>query len=607
MVSSSLYAQKPPQVLEKQNDAIIYQSPNDGDTYVPERTTLIVRPYPSFVRGRSEKDFSFDVHGESSGTHSGKVLISDDNETLVFKPYQPFALNERVNVTLSISGMENTVPVSYNFRITSISEQEQIQRLRLFRESEETENTKYVSRRIHTNPNDTIIKSKFIVDTLVPAKIAPGDIFTTINGSNGAFLETLDNQALPIYRHQLFNPPCEDFRPWQNKFYSYIYSGQVFLLDSNHNPIDTFMCGNGYQTYDHEFQLLPNGHVLLMANESRDTDMRVITGDSTATTHGTVIGGIIQELDTKKVVVFQWRTWDHFQDTDVVHENFHNPNLRTLDYCHLNSLEQDTDGNIIASFRNMDEVTKINRTTGKIIWRWGGKNSFFTFGGSDKIPFSYQHDVRRIGNGHITMMDNGNYHTTMWGDGSIHDTAWSRAIEYDLDESSLRATPVWEYSNIDFTYAAGNVQRLPNGNTFICSGDFGLEKAIEVTSEGEKVFQLSFPIGEFTLRMYRFPPPPSSSTVVRLPGTARSFELQSIYPNPAQNRATVAFSLQTKGDVQIDLLDVLGHTVLQIQEKLSGAGAYSADLDLHKLTAGIYYCKLSVNGNSTMKMVVVEK
>ena len=50
-----------------------------------------------------------------------------------------------------------------------------------------------------------------------------------------------------------------------------------------------------------------------------------------------------------------------------------------IDYCHTNAIEQDNDGNILISSRNMDEITKINRITGQIIWRLGGKNNQFEF------------------------------------------------------------------------------------------------------------------------------------------------------------------------------------------------------------------------------------
>lgn len=592
-----------------EKNIIAYQSPNNGDTDVPERTTLIVRPDATVVRGHSAQDFSFDVRGESSGEHLGKVLISDDNETIIFKPNQPFILHERVNVAFSIAAAENIPLTSYSFRITSISEQEQKHRLTLFRESEERENPQYLGNEIQDQTNDTIKPSMFVVDILVPEKVAPGNIFTTRNGVQ-SFIETLDNQASSVFRRQTPHPICENFRPWPNKTLSYNNFGQVFLLDSNCTPIDTFMCGNGYQTDDHEFQLLPNGHTLLMANDTRDTDMRVITGDSNSTMHGTVIGGIIQELDTQKNVVFQWRSWDHFSIRDDAHSKINDPNLRFVDYCHLNSIEEDADGNIIASFRAMDEVTKISRKSkdGKIIWRWGGKNSYFTFApGSDTMNFCSQHDVRRIANGHITMMDNGNYRTSVWGDGSYHDTAWSRAIEYELDEGNLTAKAVWQYSNIDNTPSAGSVQRLPNGNTFICSGSSGLQKAIEVSPDGEKVFQLSYPVGDFTFRACRYTQPLPPLSVVPLPANRNLSAFRGISPNPAQNSVTITFFTQKAGDAQIDLLDVLGHTVGSMKEKLSGAGAYSSNLDLRGLPAGMYYCRLSQGGHVEVKPIIVRK
>jgi len=601
--ASTLLSQTP--LPRNERGLIVYQSPNNGDLYVPAKTTLTLRLNAQIPVEQRSNNFSFELLGEKSGSHRGKVIIADDNETIIFRPSDPFTLNERVDVTFRIIGMENIPPVSYSFRITPLSEQEQTERLQYFLNAEKQKYHSTINNNSMVQSIDTMVPPHFVVDTLVPGKIAPGDIYTAQNDYD-AFVETLDNTAAPLYKHPLFNPPCEDFRPWQNKYYSYIYNAQVFLLDSDHNPIDTFTCGNGYRTDDHEFQLLPNGHVLLMANDLRDTDMRSITGDSSSIIHGTVIGAIIQELDTKKNVVFQWRSWDYFDATDVAHLNYHNPNLRELDYCHLNSLCMDTDGNIIASFREMDEVTKINRTNGKIIWRWGGKNNMFTFA-NNSVPFSYQHDIRRIANGHITMMDNGNYHQVQWGDGTVHDTAWSRAIEYDLDESSLRATPVWEYDHIDFTTVAGNVQRLPNGNTFICSGNLGLQKVIEVTPDGEKVFQLSFPVSAFSFRVYRFPTPPSSSSDVRSHDLVSSFQVRGIYPNPAQQRSAVTFSTTEAGLIRIDVFNMLGASVFSTEKAISGPGRYSADLDLDEIPTGIYYCKVALNGSTEIRKLVIQR
>ena len=57
----------------------------------------------------------------------------------------------------------------------------------------------------------------------------------------------------------------------------------------------------------------------------------------------------------------------------------------------------------------------------------GGRNNQFTFP-NDPIPLSYQHDVRRLPNGHITIFDNGNYRVP----------PFSRAVEYAA-EATRRA------------------------------------------------------------------------------------------------------------------------------------------------------------------------
>jgi hypothetical protein len=129
---------------------------------------------------------------------------------------------------------------------------------------------------------------------------------------------------------------------------------------------------------------------------------------------------------------------------------------------HTNAIEIDNDGNILASHRHLDQITKIDRSTGEFIWRLGGVKNEFTFlNGSP--TFSYQHDIRRIANSNITLFDNGNWNPV----------AYSTAKEYHLDEVNKTAELTWSYSHpadwggYIFYFAMGSVQRLPNGNTFI--------------------------------------------------------------------------------------------------------------------------------------------
>jgi hypothetical protein len=204
-----------------------------------------------------------------------------------------------------------------------------------------------------------------------------------------------------------------------------------------------------------------------------------------------VLDMVIEEIEPDGTVVFEWRSVDHFNVTDAQHEDLTG---ETVDHVHPNSLDLDADGNILLSSRHLDEVTKISRATGAIIWRLGGKNNQFTFT-NDPGHFSHQHDARRIANGNILLFDNGNYH-------AVH---YSRAVEYRLDEQAKTATRVWQYRHTPdiYGYAMGNAQRLPNGNTMI---GWGASNVItEVRPDGTIAFEMTMPPGVFTYRAFRLP------------------------------------------------------------------------------------------------------
>jgi hypothetical protein len=57
------------------------------------------------------------------------------------------------------------------------------------------------------------------------------------------------------------------------------------------------------------------------------------------------------------------------------------------------------------------------------MWRFGGKRNQFTYVNDPLGGPSYQHDIRVLPNGNITLMDNGNFHTP----------SLSRAVEYHFD------------------------------------------------------------------------------------------------------------------------------------------------------------------------------
>jgi hypothetical protein len=249
----------------------------------------------------------------------------------------------------------------------------------------------------------------------------------------------------------------------------------------------------GYGLDSHDVKLLPNGHVLLLGSETRIVDMSKVVAGGRVDAQAT--GSIIQEIGANEQLVFEWHSLDHIAITN----SFVNLTEQALDYTHVNALTIDpTDNNLLVSFRHTSEIVKINRSTGQVVWRLGGKMNQFTFVNEheENAPFYTvgQHDVHRLANGNLLYFDNGN----LTGASTYPSPrSYSRAVEYALDEINKIATLVWEYRHVPDIRAncEGSVKRMANGNTLIdwgcASGLMGGTIVTEVSSAGQVVFEMT--------------------------------------------------------------------------------------------------------------------
>jgi hypothetical protein len=167
--------------------------------------------------------------------------------------------------------------------------------------------------------------------------------------------------------------------------------------------------------------------------------------------------------------------WDHFSWADRIEP----PRDTLWDFDHPNSLDFDHDSNYIVSYRNMGEVTKIDRRTGAIIWRFGGRNNQFKIRNDPLGGFSAQHTARILPNGNLLLYDNGTRHVPQQ----------TRAVEYRLDTRAKTADMVWEYRHNPLRYVpfTGAVQRLASGNTLIAYSNYGT--VTEVDPRGQVVWE----------------------------------------------------------------------------------------------------------------------
>jgi hypothetical protein len=483
-----------------------YISPLHGSSMNLPECNIIIREGDLINRSSISSKNIIEVTGSKSGRHKGEIILSSDSRTLIFDSYEPYERGEEIKVSfndgISTTNDKKLLPLEFSFDISN-----QLPEKSYANSVEEIVGTKSVQ--IERAPNN-LTKSFTIPDDL-PEDFPNVNVSISNNPSPGyiflapyeypfyyfSYLLIVDNSGIPIF-YRRYSSWKADFKLQPNGYLSYwdIQARKHFIMDSSYSIIDSYSCQNGYSTDFHEFFLLENGHSFLMSYDFQTVRMDTVVqgGDSSAV----VIGLVIQELDSEKNVIFQWRSWDHFQITDATEDV--DLTAHTIDYVHGNAIEIDQDGHLLLSSRHLDEITKINRQTGEIIWRWGGvksrKNEFLFV--NDPITFSHQHDIRRTEYGNLTIFDNGNLHTP----------SFSRSLEYEVDEIAKVATLIWKYNNEPKTYARamGSAVKLTNSNTLIGWGlHYNIRTINEVKPDGTVALELLLPDTVFSYRAFKFP------------------------------------------------------------------------------------------------------
>jgi PKD repeat protein len=80
-----------------------------------------------------------------------------------------------------------------------------------------------------------------------------------------------------------------------------------------------------------------------------------------------------------------------------------------------------------------------------------------------------------------------------------------------------------------------------------------------------------------------------------------------ISPNPANDMVKISLPLLKSARVSINILDVLGRGVVNVQHSELQAGQNSFEANLSNLTNGIYFIKLNLNNYSLSKKLIISK
>jgi hypothetical protein len=262
------------------------------------------------------------------------------------------------------------------------------------------------------------------------------------------------------------------------------------ILDDEYHVVATVRAGNGLNADAHEFLLTPQGTALVTIYDLVTADLTSVGGSKDAQ----VWEGSIQEIDVATgKVIFEWRSLGKV-GFDESYWPLPDSSTAAWDYIHINGVALDDDGNLLLSARHTSTVYKIDRHTGEVIWRLGGKKSDFRFGAD--AHFSFQHNAVAAGHDTIRIFDNAVNPKPV--------LPWSRVIWLKLDPEAKSATLIRSIAHPDHLSALsqGSAQALDNGDTFVGWGQTA--HISEFDADGRMIFDAVLPKGYDTYRAYRF-------------------------------------------------------------------------------------------------------
>lgn len=297
----------------------------------------------------------------------------------------------------------------------------------------------------------------------------PGDLYLTPFdpegfGASYALIVATDG-SLKYYYRSPRGSVVHDFKktiiPGGATRYSFYDSaaGAIRVMDSAFNLLVNvtplaFPDGNTYALDWHDHVILGDGHYIVgVVGAKTVSNIPSLPGQSLF-----VSGAGLQEINAG-AAVFSWLSTDHPElyacSTD--HNNYAANN--GADYALWNSLVVDGDAHWIASFRHLDAVLKINRTSGAVAWILGGPCDQFGLSAAQK--FSHQYDARRAPDGRLTLFDDNVA-------GGV-----SRVLAFNLDEAGKTLAGFAAYtSDAHSSISLGSAQLFADGKVLVGWGVF---------------------------------------------------------------------------------------------------------------------------------------
>ncbi|MFL5781123.1 MAG: arylsulfotransferase family protein [Thermoleophilaceae bacterium] len=323
--------------------------------------------------------------------------------------------------------------------------------------------------------------------------LTPSEFDTTKPG----YVVLFDSRGVPVWWRTDTPPPFDaHLLPDGNLAWTHIAinnpaSGPAEERSFDGRLVRTFST-HGTAANEHDLQVQPDGSAYMIAYTPRDhVDLSRWDGPSDAT----VLDGDVQQIGPSGELLWHWNTGQHLPLSAsgrwlhrLIFDTHPLPlpdGREAYDIAHLNSIEP-YGGRLLLSNRYNDAVYSIDRRSGRIVWKLGGRKTDqslkLTGDPLHKREFGGQHDARTTDGGRtVTVYDNG----TLRGRAP-------RALEWRIDERARKARLVnsIHYAPADESVCCGGARRLPGGDWVVSWGH--TPYVTEQTGSGRLVLEIRF-------------------------------------------------------------------------------------------------------------------
>jgi hypothetical protein len=434
------------------------------------------------------------VRGSRSGRHGGRIRAHSDRQGASFIPKRNFFFKERVTVTLKKHTFYGVKPGkrSYSFSTGLL-------RPKGWRDEPQ------VPPQGATPPEWTTYKSfplkvpKATVNIDKPGA-TDGDIFYAprTNGpiivdSTGELIYYRPGQRVTDFRKQFYlGKPVLTW--WRRAQVGQYVESNYAIANSSYKVIKRFESGNGYTSDPHEFSMASRDTAFVNGFRTVVMDLSAYGGLKQTP----VMDNVAQELDLRTgQVIWEWHSLGNIRVPET-YMPIPKKITRPFDYFHLNSIERDKDGNMLLSARHTRALYKVNRLTGKVMWRMGGKESDFKLGKG--MNFAYQHDFRRHPDGTYSILDNGAAGGPLK---TVSKVTKGQIFRINEKTKTTRLIQNYIHPTRFLAPSQGNTQVLPNGNVFVGWGP--RKNCTEFAPDGETLYDIEYSAVAVTYRCYRDP------------------------------------------------------------------------------------------------------